>query len=60
MPLSEGAGDGWLDEALDAMDVPSVDGPNTWLVSRAVARAGVKVVVSGLGGDELFLRILDV
>ena len=54
VPLCEGAEDEWLDEAIGAMDVPSVDGLNTWLVSRAVARAGVKVVVSGLGGDELF------
>jgi asparagine synthase (glutamine-hydrolysing) len=46
--------DDWIETALDAMDVPSVDGPNTWLVSRAVAKAGIKVVVSGLGGDELF------
>jgi asparagine synthase (glutamine-hydrolysing) len=36
------------------MDVPSIDGPNTWLVSRAVAREGLKVACSGLGGDELF------
>ncbi len=37
-----------------AMDQPSVDGINTWLVSRAAHRAGLKVAVSGLGGDELF------
>jgi len=44
----------WLERALDAMDVPSIDGPNTWLVSRAVRGAGLKVACSGLGGDELF------
>jgi asparagine synthase (glutamine-hydrolysing) len=44
----------WLDQALAAMDVPSIDGPNTWLVSRAVREAGLKVACSGLGGDELF------
>jgi len=44
----------WLLEAIDAMDVPSYDGPNTWLVSRAVRREGIKVACSGLGGDELF------
>lgn len=38
---------------VDAIDQPSLDGTNTWLVSRA-ARASVKVAVSGLGGDELF------
>lgn len=44
----------WLDDAISAMDVPSIDGPNTWLVSRAVAHSGMKVACSGLGGDELF------
>jgi asparagine synthase (glutamine-hydrolysing) len=37
-----------------ALDMPSADAVNTWLVSRAVASAGIKVVLSGLGGDELF------
>ncbi len=40
--------------ALAAQDQPSVDGVNTWLVSQIVAEAGYKVVLSGLGGDELF------
>lgn len=39
---------------LDAMDQPSIDGLNTWLVSRVAAAAGLKVVLSGVGGDELF------
>lgn len=39
---------------LDAMDQPSIDGVNTYLVSRAAAMAGMKVALSGLGGDELF------
>lgn len=43
-----------LDEALDAMDSPSGDGPNTYMVSRAVRRAGITVALSGVGGDELF------
>jgi asparagine synthase (glutamine-hydrolysing) len=38
----------------DSMDQPSIDGVNTWLASRAAAAAGLKVVVSGLGGDEMF------
>jgi asparagine synthase (glutamine-hydrolysing) len=38
----------------DSMDQPSIDGVNTWLVSRAAADAGLKVVLSGLGGDEMF------
>jgi asparagine synthase (glutamine-hydrolysing) len=40
-------------EVLGAMDQPSIDGLNTWLVSRAAAHAGLKVALSGLGGDEL-------
>lgn len=39
---------------LDAMDQPSVDGVNTYFVSKAAASAGLKVSLSGLGGDELF------
>jgi asparagine synthase (glutamine-hydrolysing) len=39
---------------LDAMDQPSVDGVNTWFVSKAAREQGLKVAMSGLGGDELF------
>jgi asparagine synthase (glutamine-hydrolysing) len=39
---------------IESMDQPSIDGVNTWLVSRVAAEAGLKVVLSGLGGDELF------
>jgi asparagine synthase (glutamine-hydrolysing) len=45
---------GWWPAALAAMDQPSIDGFNTWLVSRAAHEAGLKVVLSGLGGDEVF------
>ena len=41
-------------EILAAMDQPSIDGINTWFVSRAAASLGIKVALSGLGGDELF------
>jgi len=41
-------------EGLRAMDHPSPDGLNTYVVSGATRRAGVKVALSGLGGDELF------
>ncbi len=41
-------------EAVAHLDLPSVDAINTYIVSRAVARHGVKVALSGLGGDELF------
>jgi asparagine synthase (glutamine-hydrolysing) len=43
-----------LENALDAMDSPSADGVNTYVVSGAVAKNGIKVAVSGVGGDELF------
>jgi asparagine synthase (glutamine-hydrolysing) len=39
---------------LHAMDRPSTDGVNTYFVSLATKRAGLKVALSGLGGDELF------
>ncbi len=41
------------DNLVHAIDQPSLDGTNTYLVSRA-AGASVKVALSGLGGDELF------
>lgn len=37
-----------------AMDSPTVDGINTYLVSKLVKQTGIKVVLTGLGGDELF------
>ena len=37
------------------MDEPSIDGINTYVVTRAVAAAGIKVALSGLGRRELFL-----
>jgi len=43
-----------LPSALQCVDHPSGDGLNTFVVSRAVRAAGIKVALSGLGGDELF------
>lgn len=40
--------------ALKAMDQPSIDGLNTYLIARQTRAAGIKVALSGLGGDELF------
>jgi asparagine synthase (glutamine-hydrolysing) len=42
-----------LDRFLGAMDQPTVDGINTWFISKAASQAGLKVAISGLGGDEL-------
>jgi len=41
-------------EALEKMDHPSGDGPNSFVVSHAVKKEGITVALSGLGGDELF------
>lgn len=38
---------------LEAMDQPSIDGVNSWFVARATAEQGLKVALSGLGGDEV-------
>jgi asparagine synthase (glutamine-hydrolysing) len=43
-----------LPEALSAMDHPSGDGPNTYIVSKATKQAGITMALSGIGGDELF------
>ena len=53
----------WIDRAdfsgaferlLESMDQPTTDGVNIYFVSRAAAQTGLKVALSGLGGDELF------
>lgn len=38
----------------DAMDLPTIDGINTWFVAKAAREAGIKVALSGLGADECF------
>lgn len=43
-----------LPEALSAIDHPSGDGPNSYIVSKATKQAGITMALSGLGGDELF------
>lgn len=43
-----------LPDALNAIDQPTMDGVNTFIVSQAVKQAGASVALSGLGGDELF------
>ena len=43
-----------LPEAVTALDQPSMDGINTFFVSWAARQVGLKVALSGLGGDEIF------
>jgi asparagine synthase (glutamine-hydrolysing) len=43
-----------LEEAVAALDQPTMDGINTYFVSWAARQVGLKVALSGLGGDELF------
>jgi asparagine synthase (glutamine-hydrolysing) len=45
---------GRLDDAIGALDQPTMDGINTYFVSWAAREVGLKVALSGLGGDELF------
>jgi asparagine synthase (glutamine-hydrolysing) len=40
--------------SVSAMDQPTVDGINTFVISRVGARLGLKVLLTGIGGDELF------
>lgn len=43
-----------IDKIFYYMDQPTVNGINTYFVSWAAAKKGVKVALSGIGGDELF------
>jgi asparagine synthase (glutamine-hydrolysing) len=45
---------GEVERITAAMDQPTIDGVNTYFVSKAAAEAGLKVALSGLGGDEMF------
>lgn len=42
------------DKLFAAMDQPSIDGVNSYFVAKATAATGLKVALSGVGGDELF------
>jgi len=43
-----------MEEAIAALDQPTMDGINTYFVSWAARQVGLKVALSGLGGDEVF------
>jgi asparagine synthase (glutamine-hydrolysing) len=43
-----------MDQAIAALDQPTMDGINTYFVSWAAREVGLKVALSGLGSDELF------
>ena len=43
-----------IEPFFSSMDLPSIDGLNVWMISKAVAQQGFKAVLSGLGGDEVF------
>jgi asparagine synthase (glutamine-hydrolysing) len=43
-----------LDDAVKSLDQPTMDGLNTYFVSRAARQSGLKVALSGLGSDEIF------
>ena len=53
-PLDEAEFQRELPNILEVMDQPSIDGINTYFISKAAAEIGIKVALSGLGGDELF------
>ncbi|HJQ60554.1 MAG TPA: asparagine synthase (glutamine-hydrolyzing) [Vineibacter sp.] len=42
------------DHLMHAMDQPTIDGTNVYFVSKATASTGLKVALSGIGGDEVF------
>ena len=53
-PVTDVTARQWICDALGHMDQPSMDGFNTYIVSRAVRELGISVALSGLGGDEVF------
>ena len=54
VPVSGQEVTGSIDRIVGDLDQPSVDGVNSWVISKAVREAGITVALSGLGGDEIF------
>jgi asparagine synthase (glutamine-hydrolysing) len=54
IPLDQAGFEADLDSFFDHLDFPSIDGLNTFIVSKAARKAGLTVTLSGVGGDELF------
>src|SRR6202165_3857751 len=52
--LSEAALLELIPRAVASMDQPTIDGINTFVVSKVAAESGFKVALSGVGADELF------
>ncbi|MDZ7962627.1 MAG: asparagine synthase (glutamine-hydrolyzing) [Aulosira sp. DedQUE10] len=52
--ITSAAAQNLLPQFLTAIDQPSIDGFNTFCVSKVAHDSGIKVVLSGLGGDEIF------
>ena len=52
--LTRELAENWMPAFLDALDQPSIDGFNTYGVAKLAAAHGFRVVLSGIGGDELF------
>jgi asparagine synthase (glutamine-hydrolysing) len=46
--------DNFLPQIIDAMDMPTTDGINSWFISKYAHEDGLKAVLSGIGADELF------
>lgn len=44
----------YLPGIVQSMDLPSCDGINTWFISKYARESGLKAVLSGIGGDELY------
>lgn len=52
--LKESDFNSFLPSIIQAMDMPCCDGINTWFISKYARQSGLKTVLSGIGGDELF------